>query len=80
VSVVVDDGVRSVWRPESEVRKWWVRAGAISSKECRWTSPNLLNGKWSPTPLEFGLDVRLWHRLRDGWTTRHGLLTFGDPI
>src|SRR5437870_6193646 len=56
VSVVVDGGVRSVWRRQSDVMKWYVRVGAISAKECHWTSPNLLpGGRWQPTSLEFGL-------------------------
>jgi hypothetical protein len=44
LSVVVDGGVRSVWRRQSDVMKWYVRVGVISAKECHWTSPNLLPG------------------------------------
>ena len=81
VSVVVDGEVRSVWRRQSDVMKWYVPVGVISPKECRWTSPNLLpDGQWQPTSLEIGLDVRLWHRLFGGWTPHHGPLTTGTTI
>jgi hypothetical protein len=59
----------------------YVPVGVISSNECHWTSPNLLpNGKWQVTPLEYGLDVRLWHRPFDGWSAHHGWFTIGDAI
>jgi hypothetical protein len=81
VTVVVDGEVRSVWRRQSEVMQWYVPVGAISSRECRWTSPNLLPaGKWQPTALEFGLDVQLWHRILSGWSTHRGLFAIGEPI
>jgi len=81
LSVVVDGDVRSVWRRQSDVMKWYVPVGVISAKECRWTSPNLLpGGRWQLTGLEFGLDVPLWHRLFGGWSPRHGSLTSGGPI
>lgn len=81
LTVVVDGEVRSVWRRQSDVMRWYVPVGVISPKECHWTSPNLLaDGKWHPTRLEFGLEVPLWHRMFDGWTTHHGLFTSGDPI
>src|SRR5881409_2096180 len=81
VSVVVDGGVRSVWRRQADVMKWYVRVGAISPQECHWTRPDLTpGGKWQPTSLEFGLDDRLWHRLFGGWSARHTLLTSSGPI
>jgi hypothetical protein len=80
ISVVVDGGTRSVWRRASDVKKLYVPVGAISTSECQWSAPALLGGQWKPTPLEFGLDARLWHRTFGGWTTKRGLLTTGDPI
>ena len=80
VSVIVDGGTRSVWRRASDVKKWYVPVGVISTRECHWNAPRLLGGQWEPTPLEFGLDVRLWHRILGGWTAKRGLLTRGEPI
>ena len=75
ISVVVDGGVRSVWRREIETRNWYVPMGMISAANCRWTPADLHRGAWKPTPLEFGLEVPLWHHLlRRGWSTRPGLL------
>jgi hypothetical protein len=81
LTIVVDGEKRSIWRRQSEVMTWYVHVGAISANECHWTSPNLLpNGKWEPTPLEYGLDVPLWHRVLGGWSAHHGWWTIGDPI
>jgi len=81
LTILVDGERRSVWRRQSEVMKWYVPVGAISLRECHWTSPNLLpNGKWQLTPLEYGLEVRLWHRPFDGWSAHHGWFTTGDAI
>jgi hypothetical protein len=80
ISVVVDGGTRSVWRRAFDLKTWYVPVGAVSRNECHWNAPTLLGGKWKPTNLEFGLDVRLWHRIFGGWTTKHGLLTTGEPI
>lgn len=75
ISVVVDGGVRSVWRREPETRNWYVPMGVISAANCRWTPADLYQGAWKPSRLEFGLDVPLWHHfLRRGWSTRGGLL------
>jgi hypothetical protein len=80
VSVVVDGQIRSVWRRQSDVVKWYVPVHAISPKDCTWTSPGLTGGTWQPTRLEFGLDAPLWHRLFGGWTAHYGFLTSRRPI
>jgi hypothetical protein len=81
ISVFVDGAVRSVWRRESEVRTWYAPMDIISARECQWKRPGINWGRWEPTPLELGLDVRLWHRrFRRGWSTHHGLFAGGPPI
>ena len=74
ISVIVNGETRSVWRREIDAQKWYVPMGRISAQDCRWTPPDLLDRPWKPAPLEYGLDVPLWHHLlSSGWSTHHGL-------
>jgi len=81
ISVLVDGEVRSVWRNERDVHRWFTPRGKISPAECRWSRPLVNDGIWKPTPLEFGLDARLWpRRFGRGWSSRRTLFTSSEAI
>lgn len=81
ISVLVDGQLRSVWRRERDVRRWYTPRGKISPAECRWSRPLANDGIWKLAPLEFGLDARLWvRRFGRGWSSRRTFLTTNDTI
>jgi hypothetical protein len=66
----VDGHDTSVWRRESDVLQWYVRAEDVPRNACRWFK---YPKAYEPGRLEIPLDRTLWLRLAGGWTTRKPL-------
>jgi hypothetical protein len=86
ISVLIDGGMRSLWRREEEVMYWYVPADTNNcpkpgEKDYRGTFFDEPKTKWGISDVEFSPDEKLWLR-RDGrgWSSTEGRHTTGFRI